>query len=174
MVEKSKRRPAAYRVDFVTALPLDACHDRLARGVVLPAQGLGAQLAPITQRVIMVDDRTFVAVRTFPGALYPLRFVGHLDPDEARGGTWVHGAITHDAYNQVLIEGLIAFALFFLITALLFLRLRTRALAISLPTLLLMLTLFSLRWQALHAATEDLAHWVRRRLYVTGEQAGRG
>jgi len=170
MTDKTKRKPAAYTVDFVTALTPDACRDRLERSVILPSRGIGGQLAPVAQRTLVRDGGVFTVERTFPGALHPIRLVGNLDRDETGGGTWVHGAITHDANNQVTVEGLTVFLAFFLLTALLFFRLRVDSFFVSVPLLLVALVAFSIRWRALRAATEDLAHWVRRRLYVTTEQ----
>ena len=73
----------------------------------------------------------------------------------------------------MLIEGLIVFAMVFLLTALLFLRLSARVFVISVPLLLLTLYMMSLRWRALRANTEDLTRWLRRRLYLTAEQVKR-
>lgn len=171
--DKLKRKPAYYVIDFVTALPLEACRDRLERGVALPLQGVGSSLAPLTQRTLLRANNSFIVERVFPGAIHPIRLVGHLDPDQASDGTWVHGAITHDTYNQVLIEGLIVFVTFFLLTALLFLRLKARVFVISLPALTVMLIVFSMRWRTLRRATEDMSHWLRRRLYLTSEQVQR-
>ncbi len=170
MSDKSKRKPAYYTVDFVTALPPDACGERLERGVALPVRGVGSSLAPLTQRALLVENNTFVIERIFPGAIHPIRLVGHLDPDHDAGGTWVHGAITHDTTNQVLIEGLIIFVTFFLLTVLLFLRLKARVFVISVPALVVMLVVFSLRWRVLRRGTEDMSHWLRRRLYLTPDQ----
>lgn len=173
MAEK-RQKPAYYTVDFVTALPVTQCRERLERDDTPSYRGPGSSLAPMVQRAIVQGNGAFTVERTYPGALYPIRFTGRLDDNEAGEGTWVHGAITHDAENQVLIEGLIVFLLFFLITALLFLRLRARSLVISLPLILLVLVVFSLRWRALRESTRDLAVWVRRRLYLTAEQVKRG
>ncbi len=173
MAEK-KRKPAYYTVDFVTALPVAQCRERLERGDSAAYHGPGSSLAPMVQRVVVRGNGAFTIERTYPGALYPIRLTGRLDDDESGGGTWVHGAITHDAENQVLIEGLVVFLLFFLITALLFLRLRARSFVISLPLILLVLVVFSLRWRALRESTRDLTVWVRRRLYLTAEQVRRG
>lgn len=163
---KDKSVPAYYTIDFVTALPLDQCRERLERDVFTPQ---GNQLARIEQRAIIEGNDQFTVERSFRFALYPIQLKGCLDPHE-KGGTWVHGTITQDTENQVLIEGLIVFALFFLMTALLFLRLRSRVFLISLPLLLLTLYMMSLRWRALRTTTEDLARWLRRRLYLTAEQ----
>ena len=165
-----KTKPAFYTVDFITALPQDQCRQRLERDDAPRAGGFGAGLAPMQQRTLVKGSGAFVIERTFTGALQPVRFEGCLDEDDNSDGTWVHGAITHDTENQVLIEGLMVFLVFFLVTAMLFLRLRVRSLAISLPLLLLLLVVFSLRWRALRRSTRDLAAWVRRRLYVTVDQ----
>jgi hypothetical protein len=170
MTDKPKRKPAYYTVDFVTALPPEACRERLEREEVLASRGVGSWLAPTTQRVAVSSGGEFTVERTFPGALYPIRLVGNLDRDEPGRGTWVHGAITHDTDNQVMIEGLILFVLFFLVTMLLFLRLKADSLMITLPLLALTLVVSSVRWRALRASTEDLTRWLRRRLYVTKEQ----
>jgi hypothetical protein len=132
----------------------------------------GNRLAPITQRALVEGNDQFTVERSFPLALYPIQLKGCLDPHE-KGGTWVHGAITQDAENQVLVEGLIVFVVFFLLTALLFFRLRVRVFVISVPLLLVTLYMMSLRWRALRAATEELVRWLRRRLYLTAEQVRR-
>jgi hypothetical protein len=167
MTQKSK--PAYYTIDFVTALPLDQCRERLERDVFAPQ---GNRLAPITQRALVEGNDQFTVERTFPLAVYPIQLKGCLDPHQ-KSGTWVHGAITQDTENQVLIEGLIVFALFFLLTALLFFRLRARVFVISVPLLLVTLYAMLLRWRALRAATADLTRWLRRRLYLTAEQVRR-
>ena len=169
MDEKAKRKPAHYTVDFVTALSKTDCIARLERLVVLPAHSLGERLAPVTQRALVQDSGRFIVERGFPGALHPIRLEGCLE-DHDEGGTWVNGAITHDTYNQVLIEGLILFVLFFVMTALLYLRLKTRGLVITLPMLVMVLLVFSMRWRALRAQTHELTRWLRRRLYVTSGQ----
>lgn len=168
----SKRKmPPRYIADFVTALPLEACRDRLLRadGMVVSD---GTRLTPVRQRVTVERDGSFVVERVFTGALRPICFHGCLDPHDS-GGTWVHGAITGDAYNQVLIEGLIVFLVAFLITAALFLRVGVRAFAVTLPLLLIALSVASLRWRALHRAAEDVPRWLRQRLYLTAEQVRR-
>lgn len=171
MTDKVKRKSPHYTADFVTALPLADCIKRLERDTLfVPRRGLGAQLAPIRQEVILLPNRTFTVERYFPGALYPIRFEGNLDDDDASHGTWVHGGITQDAANQVLIEGLIVFAVFFLMTVLFFLRLKTGAFVFTLPVFLMTLTLFSVRWRALRYATMDLTRWLRGKLYVLPEQ----
>lgn len=165
-----KRKPAYYTVDFITALPEDQCRVRLERDDAPRYRGMGSSLAPMQQTTLVQGSGAFTIERTFPGALQPIRFQGRLDDNEAGDGTWVHGAITHDTENQVLIEGLIVFVVFFLLTALLYVRLRLRGLGISLPLMLLVLVVFSLRWRVMRATTRDLTAWVRRRLYVTAEQ----
>ncbi|WP_119067242.1 hypothetical protein [Aggregatilinea lenta] len=168
---EEKRKLPLYGVDFVTALPVDECVRRLDRAAPDPAtRGLGAMMAPIEQRVSLGDVRTFTIERRYPGAMHPLRLVGELDTDAKTGGTWVHGAVTHDASNQVLVEGMLLFFAFFLITALFFLRLRAEGFFVSLPVFLLLLIGFSIRWRALRRATEDMGRWVRRKLYVTPGQ----
>jgi len=170
----TKRKSPRHMADFVTALEPGACRDRLARADASPRIGVGTKLAPIAQHTQVTRDGQFSIERTFAGGLYPIRFVGHLDP-HTNGGTWVHGAITHDTANQVLIEGLIAFLVFFLVTVLLFLRLRALAFAVSIPMLTLLLVVLSARWRALRQATDDIARWLRQRLYLTDEQVrGRG
>jgi hypothetical protein len=169
-----KRKSPRHVADFVTALGLQACHDRLVRADATPPSGVGTWLVPVTQRTLVTRGGQFTIERMFAGALHPIRFVGYLDSDES-GGTWVHGAVTHDTSNQVLVEGLIVFLLFFLVTALLFLRLRVMAFAISLPLLLVVLMMLSARWRALRQATDDITRWLRQRLYLTEEQVrGRG
>jgi hypothetical protein len=168
--DKTKRKPAYYTVDFVTALPPEACGERLERGVALPVRGVGSSLAPLTQRTLIRENNTFIVERAFPGAIHPIRLIGHLDPEHDGDGTWVHGAITHDTANQVWIEGLIVFVTFFLLTVLLFFRLRMRVFVISVPMLVTMLIVFSLRWRALRRGTEELSYWLRRRLYLTPDQ----
>lgn len=169
MDEKAKRKPAYYTVDFVTALSMADCIARLEKSVVLPARSMGARLAPMTQRAIVQTGGRFIVEREFPGALHPIRLEGRLEEHED-GGTWVNGAITHDTYNQILVEGLIVFVLFFVASALLFLRLKVRGLAITLPMLVAVLLVLSIRWRALWASVLDLTRWLRRRLYVTTEQ----
>jgi len=175
MTESSaKRKSPRHRVDFVTALEPQACCDRLARADASPLSGVGARLTSIAQHTQVTRDGLFTIERTFAGGLSPIRFVGHLDP-HPKGGTWVHGAITHDTANQVLIEGLIVFLVFFLVTVLLFLRLRALAFAVSVPLLIALLVVLSARWRTLRRATEDIASWLRQRLYLTDEQVrGRG
>jgi hypothetical protein len=164
-----KPKPAHHTIDFVTALPLDQCRERLERDVFTPQKN---RLAPVTQHVTLEGNDQFTIERSFPFALYPIQLKGCLDPHE-KGGTWIHGAITQDAENQVLVEGLIVFVSFFLLTALLFLRLRVRVFVISVPLLVAVLYGMSLRWRALRASTEDLTRWLRRRLYLTAEQVKR-
>ncbi|MBI5958628.1 MAG: hypothetical protein HY866_07835 [Chloroflexi bacterium] len=165
-----KIKPAYYTVDFVTALPLTACRERLEHEVILKRRTIGEQLAPLDQQTTLRENGAFVVERTFPGAMHPIRLAGNLDHDEASGGTWVHGTITHDTYNQVLVEGMIIFLVFFMISAVFFVRLKEDGLLCSIPLLLMLLGVASLRWRALRKATEDLAHWMRRQLYVTRDQ----
>lgn len=168
---EDKRKLALYGVDFVTALPVTECIQRLERAAPDPARrGLDALFLPIEQRVDLGDVRTFTIERRYPGAMRPLRLAGELDPDAKTGGTWVHGAVTRDAANQVLIEGMLLFFAFFLISALFFLRLRVEGFLVSLPLFLALLVMFSIRWRALRRATEDMARWVRKKLYVTPGQ----
>jgi hypothetical protein len=176
MTEKPKRnKPAYYLVDFTTALPVADCRQRLERSAEQPSGWPGSALAPITQQIVLLKNDQFIIERTFPAAMHPIRLMGALDSDpDAGGGTWVHGAITHDTENQVLIEGLLVFVGFFLLTAIFFLRLKARGLMISIPALIVMLAIFSLRWRALRSATRDLALFLRRRLYLTEDQVKRG
>lgn len=167
---EEKRKAPQFTVDFVTALPVEECIQRLERSSELQNRGVGAWLAPIEQQVILSEPRTFTVERRFPGAIQPLQLVGQIDPDPERRGTWVHGAVIRDAANQVLIEGMLLFLGFFLISVLFYLRLRTRGFMISLPIFLLLLIVLSLRWRAIRRATEDMARWVRRKLYVTPNQ----
>jgi len=170
MSEKSKAKLPQITVDFVTALPVEACRKRLEEEVSLPVRGVASWLAPWSQQVTVHRDLSFEVERVFPGAIRPIRLVGHLDTAEKERGTWVHGAVTHDTYNQVLIEGMIVFLAFFLVSAVFFLRLRTEGFCLSIPIFLLALGIFGLRWRALRQTTEDTARWVRRRLYVTQDQ----
>ncbi len=172
MNEKTKRQlQPQYRVDFVTALPMARCIERLERDVVLRDSATRHPLAPMRQTTTIEANNVFHIERHFPGQLYPIRLVGRLDPDPDGGqGTWVQASIVDEPSNQVLIEGLILFLGFFLATVLLVLRLKARALMFTVPGLIVMLILFGMRWRALRIATEDLARWVRRRLYVTGDQ----
>jgi hypothetical protein len=168
----SKRKKSSrYVADFVTALPLERCRERLLHADGMTVRS-GTRLTPIRQRVTVERDGSFVVERVFAGALRPICFHGCLDPHDS-GGTWVHGAITDDAYNQVLIEGLIVFLAAFLITAALFLRLGVRAFVVTLPLLLMALSVASLRWRALQRAAEDVPRWLRQRLYLTAEQVRR-
>lgn len=157
-------------VDFVTALSPAECVERLDRAYVMPSKGLGASLVSARQVTTVESGGTFVVERRFAGGLYPIRLTGHLDENPDGKGTWVHGALTHDAYNQVLVEGMVVFLTFFLLTVLLFLRLKTRAFIISGPTLILLLTLASARWRVLWRYAEDTPRWLRQRLYLTPEQ----
>jgi len=167
-----KRKNPEYAVDFVTALPVRDCVERLERGPVSLNRGWSGALAPLRQETVLGDNRMFTIERHFTGSLHPITFAGSLDPDDS-GGTWVHGAITHDTENQVLLEGLVVFVLFFVLAVLLFVALKTRGLLILGPVFVLALLVFSARWRALHSATLDLARWVRRKLYVTPEQVKR-
>ncbi len=168
---EDKRKLSLYGIDFVTALPVDECVRRLERPAPDPARrGLDALLVPVEQQVDIGEVRTFTIERRYPGAMRPLRLAGELDPDPQSGGTWVHGAVTHDAANQVLVEGMLLFFAFFLISALFFLRLRGEGFFVSLPLFLLLLIVFSIRWRALRRTTEDMGRWVRKKLYVTPGQ----
>ncbi|GIV82252.1 MAG: hypothetical protein KatS3mg051_1606 [Anaerolineae bacterium] len=167
---KRKKSPR-YVADFVTALSPDACRERLLRADGTSVSS-STRLTPVRQRVHVERDGSFVVERVFAGALRPICFHGCLDAHDS-GGTWVHGAITDDATNQVLIEGLIVFLGVFLITAALFLRLGGRAFAVTLPLLLIALSVGSLRWRTLQRVTEDVPRWLRQRLYLTVEQVRR-
>ncbi len=174
MTEKAKpNKPAYYTVDFTTALPVADCRERLERSITQTVVSNNL-LAPVTQQIVLLKNDQFIIERTFPGAIHPIRLMGALDDDpQTDSGTWVHGAITHDTENQVLIEGLLVFLSFFLLAVLLFLRLKTRGFIISLPVLILMLAVLSLRWRALRSTTLDLSVWLRRRLYLTADQVKR-
>jgi hypothetical protein len=165
-----KTKPAYYTVDFVTALPLTACQNRLEEEATLRPRTTGQALAPAQQQITLRESGAFTLERTFPGALHPIRFAGNLDRDEASGGTWIHGSITHDTDNQVLVEGLIIFVVFFIMSALFFVRLKEEGLLCSVPLLLMLLGVASLRWRALRGYTQDVAHWLRRTLYITKDQ----
>lgn len=168
---KRKKSPR-YVTDFVTALAPDACRERLLRADGMMVRGSGTRLTPVVQRVSVERDGSFTVERVFPGALRPISFSGHLDPAD-EGGTWVHGAITHDSYNQVLVEGLLIFLIVFLVTVGLFLRLQMRALLVAIPFLLALLGAGWARWRTLHWATEDMSRWLRQRLYLTATQVRR-
>lgn len=172
-MSEKKQKPAYYTVDFITALPKSQCEQRLTRDDEPRYKGLGARLAPMQQYTTVESNGAFTVERTYSGAMRPIRFQGCLDDDANSDGTWVHGTIISDTENQVLIEGLVVFLFFFMITALLFLRLRVRGFMISLPLILLILTIFSLRWRALRESTRDMTAWIRRRLYLTAEQVKR-
>jgi hypothetical protein len=175
MADKPKHKLPQHTVDFVTALSVQDCRERLARELIGPVnKGLDNWLAPMEQDTQLLDDKTFVIERSFPGALHPIRLVGHLDPREDAAGTWVHGGVTHDAYHQVIVEGLIAFLGFFLLSALFFLRLRSEGALLAVVIFLPVLAVLMRRWRALNAAAEDAVRWVRRRLYVTRDQVGGG
>ena len=163
-------KPATYSVDFVTALPKADCIERLEISVVLLNQGWNGTLAPMRQQTLLRENDAFEIIRSFPGALHPIRLVGHLEHDTGNDGTWVHGTITHDTNNQVLVEGMLVFLSFFLLTVVLFLRMRLRGLGVSLPALVVALMVCRVRWHALRQSTEDLTRWLRRKLYVTREQ----
>ena len=175
MTKKAKpNKPDYYTIDFTTALPVADCRRRLERSAT-QAIASGSPFAPITQQIAILQNDQFIIERSFPGAIRPIRLMGALDDDPDGGsGTWVHGAITHDTENQVLIEGLIVFLGFFLLAALLFVRLKTRAFVISVPMLVAMLTILSLRWRALRSSTRDLAVFLRRRFYLTEAQVKQG
>lgn len=169
--DEQKAKQPHKTVDFVTALSRGACEERLSRPHTLASGGLGGLLAPAEQTVDLQPGGLFIIERRYGGALVPIRFTGNLDDAPHSDGTWVHGALTHDTRNQVMIEGMIVFLTFFLLTALLFLRLKTRAFIISGPALILLLTLASIRWRMLRRYADDTTRWLRHRLYVTREQA---
>lgn len=176
MSEKAKpNKPVYYTLDFKTALPPAECRQRFERAATQQIRGIGSGFTPITQRVVVRPNNQFIIERSFPGALHAIRLVGSFDPDPDTypGGTWVHGAITHDSENQVIIEGLIVFLLVFFLTALLFLRLKAESFVISGAMLVMLLTIMTIRWRALRSATEDMPRWIRRRLYVTPDQIRR-
>jgi len=167
---KPKKSPR-YVADFVTALSPEACRERLLRADGTSVSS-STRLTPVRQRVHVERDGSFVIERVFPGALHSICFHGCLDAHDS-GGTWVHGAVTSDTYNQVLIEGLLIFLAAFLITAALFLRVGVRAFVVTLPLLLILLSVGSLRWRTLQRVTEDVPRWLRQRLYLTAEQVRR-
>jgi hypothetical protein len=157
-----------YTVDFVTALSLESCIERLEKDEFpLPSNGM---LAGITQQILITGPRHFTLERSYSGALRPIRFQGDLDPAPDSHGTHVHGEVTHDAENQIWLEGLMIFIVFFLMAVVLVLRLRLDGLLISIGMAFLLLTVFSMRWRALRAATADTVLWLRRKLYVTADQ----
>jgi len=168
--DKPKRKSPHYVVDFVTALSPADCIDRLKRSDPVRLADIGGPLAGIRQQIMLRANGQFILERTFPWAIYPIQLRGSLDPEDDGSGTWVHGAVTQDTMNQVMIEGLVLFVLFFLVTVLFFLRLKLRALVITAPLFLLLLLILSRRWRTLRHATEDAARWLRRKLYVLPEQ----
>jgi hypothetical protein len=127
-------------------------------------------MTPIRERVTITSSRTFVLERFYPGAIQPIRLEGNLDEVERGRGTWVHGGVIRDVSNQVMLEGLLIFIVFFLLTVLLFLRLKADGLIVSIPLLLLTLVVFAARWRVLRLAVDDSVRWVRRKLYVTANQ----
>lgn len=68
-----KTKPAYYTVDFVTALPLISCRERLEHEVVFKRRTIGEQLAPLEQQTTLRENGAFVVERTFPGAMHPIR-----------------------------------------------------------------------------------------------------
>ena len=72
-----KQKPTHYTVDFITALPLESCRQRLEQSDQPKLGGFGATLAPVTQHVLVQGNGTITIERVFPGALHPIRFVGH-------------------------------------------------------------------------------------------------
>ena len=81
-MNESKRKNPEYAVDFVTALPVQDCLERLERSAVAPSQGWGGALAPFRQETVLGDNRTFTVERRFAGGLRPITFTGSLDPDD--------------------------------------------------------------------------------------------
>ncbi len=170
MDDKPKRKSPHYVVDFVTALSPADCIDRLKRSDPARLADLSGPLTNIRQQIALRANGQFVLERAFPWAIYPIQLRGSLDPADDGDGTWVHGAITQDTMNQVMIEGLVLFVLFFLMTVLFFVRLKLRALLITTPLFLVVLLLLSRRWRTLRRATDDVTRWLRRKLYVLPEQ----
>ncbi len=171
MAQKTrKRKVPRYTADFITALSPTDCRARLERDPYDMPRGLGGPLAPMVQTAHLGDDDGFTVERSFPGALVPIRFTGELNRNESGGGTWVHGAVTHDPANQIMLEGLGVFVTFFLLSTLMFFRLRADAFLITAPLAGLALAVLTLRWRALQRAAEDLPRWLRRKLYLTQEQ----
>jgi len=170
MVQKTKKRKVPrYTADFITALSPADCRTRLERDPYDMPRGLGGLLAPMVQTTHL-DGDGFTVERSFPGALVPIRFTGQLNLNESGGGTWVHGAVTHDSANQIMLEGLGVFVAFFALSTLLFFRLGADTFAVTVPLAGLALAVLSLRWRALQRAVEDLPRWLRRKLYLTQEQ----
>ena len=171
MAQKPKKRKVPrYTADFITALSPVDCRARLERDPYDMPRGLGGALAPMTQTTHLIGDDSFTVERSFPGAVNPIRFNGQLNPNEAGGGTWVHGAVTHDPANQIMLEGLGVFVTFFLLSTLLFFRLGADTFVVTVPLVGLLLAMLSVRWRALQRAAEDLPRWLRRKLYLTEEQ----
>lgn len=168
--DQSKDKRQFPTFDFVTALPLAACSERLERSAEVITKVPVGKLTPIQQRVTMTGSQSFVMERYYPGALQPIRLEGFIDPVEKGSGTWVHGGIARDVSNQIMLEGLLIFVIYFLMAVLLFLRLKTTGFAVSVPVLLILLVAFGARWRVLRLAVDDSVRWVRRKLYVTANQ----
>ncbi len=171
MAQKPKKRKVPrYTADFITALSPADCRSRLERDPYDMPRGLGGSLAPMTQTTQLTGEDSFTVERTFPGAVAPIRFTGQLNRNESGGGTWVHGAVTHDPANQIMLEGLGVFVSFFLLSTLLFFRLEADTFVVTIPLVMVLLAMLSIRWRALQRAAEDLPRWLRRKLYLTKEQ----
>lgn len=168
--EKSKGKRQLPTFDFVTALPPAGCVERMERSTEVITPVNSSILTPVKQRVTMTSNRAFVMERFYPGALQPIRVEGNLDPVEKGPGTWVHGGVIRDVSNQIMLEGLMIFMGFFLLTVLLFFRLKTESFVVSVPLLLVTLVMFGARWRALRQTVDDSVRWVRRKLYVTANQ----
>jgi len=169
--DNRKGKTPQHTIDFVTALSPAGCIERLQQDELSAPRisGIGGWLAPAQQTVIVHRDNEFTIERRYPGALVPIRLSGQLDQDRS-GGTWVHGAVTHDVENQIWVEGLIVFMAFFVLTTIFFLRLKWDGLLVSIVLFGAILVLATARWRGLNEHAADTARWVRRKLYVTREQ----
>jgi hypothetical protein len=97
---KRKRDHINWRLDFVTALTVDECRERLERAT--------ARLAPDWQRIYLGDDNSFIIERLvtrgvqgtdYEGAV-EIRFKGTLE--QVATGTRVRGTITEDTYERLM------------------------------------------------------------------------
>ncbi len=169
--DNHKGKTPQHTVDFVTALSPAGCIERLQQNELSTPEisGLGRWLAPAQQTVIVHRDNEFIIERRYPGAFVPIRLAGLLDQDRS-GGTWVHGAVTHDVENQIWIEGLIVFVAFFVLATLFFTELEWDGLFLAVALFGAILVLTTARWRALNEHAADTARWVRRKLYVTRDQ----
>jgi|GEM_PF-1637216 len=161
----NKRKPASHMADFVTVMPIEECRELVGRSVKLYAPGPGGLLTSIQQKTIVRSNDQFVIERHFSGAIKPIRLEGQLD-STSDGGTHVHGKITTDVENQVVIEGMLLFIIFYALMGLVFLRSGVRGAVVMIPLFLFCLGLGWLRWRALRFFADDVSRWLRRKLYI--------